>query len=274
MDDLYFYGLSKHGKKTSHNEDYFVLPDTNENSLIHNDLINEKGYLFVVCDGLGGANKGEFASQRTAEMIVQEYYESNFSGKDLDEKMIDIIEKVNTKVFNISLSDSEFANMGTTAASMLIYNNTAYMHNVGDSRIYLFINEEKLEQVTEDDSEVWMLYKQGLIKKDDIINNARKHILTAAMAAQPVVNVHSYIFELPKKFMFLLCSDGLTDVVKDSDLKEILISSDNLKDCAEKLYKKADENGTRDDVTIVLVSNYMQKDKLNNKEVSESNFLV
>ena len=147
--------------------------------------------------------------------------------------------------------------MGTTLVSLLIKNEIAYVNHVGDSRRYLFdFGDNKFAQITEDHSEVWELYKNGHIEKDDIINNPRKNIITQALGSAQNIKINHYTMNLSKKCLFLLCSDGLTDVVIDNTIRNIIVNGSNLKRIAKSLYSLSQENKSKDDVTIILVSNF------------------
>jgi hypothetical protein len=115
--------------------------------------------------------------------------------------------------------------------------------------------QNELQQITKDDSEVWELYEKGYIKKDEIIKNPRKHLLSQALGVEKNVKVHTYKVDLPDKYMFLLCSDGLTDVATDKMLLENILQANSLKESAEKLYDISQANKSKDDVTILLITN-------------------
>ena len=218
------------------------------------DTVN-KGYLYVVCDGMGGANAGEVASELASHWLIKHYYES--SGiKDLEKWFKEDIENINHDLYNLSKEHDEYGGMGTTIVTLMIKEDQAYITNVGDSRLYLLdLDNTSFKQITEDHSEVWELYKQGHISKDDIVHNNRKHILTQALGTEKNISINTYQVKLPKNYMFLLCSDGLTDVATDKMILRTISQSSNIEDCAKTLYDLSQKHNSKDDVTIMLVSN-------------------
>ena len=238
-----FASISKQGIKKPVNQDCFAVPLGEYNT-------QEKGFLFVVCDGVGGYPGGEIASKLFCKIFMNDFY--------LEEKIDNIsiwleqeIQLINKEIVTQGIKLAK-ANMSTTMASLLLHENTAYLNNVGDSRIYIF-TDDKLEQLTEDHSVVWKYYKQGLITKDEIIQNPKKHLITEALGLNIKPKINSYSFPLPEKFLFLLCTDGLTDVCKDSEIENVLKSNKDLDSTLEDLYFLSQKNGSRDDVTIIGV---------------------
>ncbi|MEA1986922.1 MAG: Stp1/IreP family PP2C-type Ser/Thr phosphatase [Candidatus Marinimicrobia bacterium] len=246
-----FYVLSKKGKKSPKNEDNYATPDS-----IDKLKLDKNGFLYLVCDGMGGHNAGEVASEFCAKGMLDKYY--NYSGSgDVQKILKNIIEDVNSELYNYSKKDEERFGMGTTLVNLLIKDKFAYINNVGDSRLYLFdFDKDKFQQITEDHSEVWKLYEQKIISKEDIITHPRKNIITQAMGIDEEIKINEYKIALPKKFLFLLCSDGLTDVMTDNSILKIIKKSKNLENCANSLYELSQKNNSRDDVTILLVSNF------------------
>lgn len=251
----YSYALSKQGKKSPENEDNFVLPEPDKKFDLEEINISKKGSLFVVCDGMGGQNAGEVASELCANWLKKDYYESSIID-DIPNWFNNEIEYLNTKLYNLSKEHKEYSGMGTTLVSLLIKNEMAYINNVGDSRLYLFnFDDKQFKQITEDHSEVWELYKNGHIEKNEIINNPRKNIITQALGSTKNVQLNNYNIKLPNKYLFLLCSDGLTDVMIDDKIRNTIEKGSNLKSIAKSLFNLSQENKSKDDVTIVLVSN-------------------
>ena len=252
----YFYALSEKGKKSPENEDNYTLPESNQKFNLKKVGLKTKGSLFVVCDGMGGYQAGEVASELCSNWLEKDYYE-NAIIDNIPNWLNNEIKYLNKKLYKLSNEHKEYFGMGTTLVSLLIKNEMAYINNVGDSRLYLLnFDNNKFEQITEDHSEVWELYKLGAITKNDIISHPRKNIITQAMGIDQNVEQNSYRIKLPKKYLFLLCSDGLTDVMTDDAILEIIKQSKNLKECSESLYELSQKNYSRDDVSIVLVSNY------------------
>lgn len=256
---IFYSSLSKNGSKSPKNEDNYVLPESNSKFNIKTPNTKAKGHLFVLCDGMGGANAGEVASELASSWLMKEFYQADVID-NYEAWFRKNIKQINSKLLKLSRENEEYSGMGTTLVSLLIKDNKAYIANVGDSRLYLFdLHNNKFKQITDDHSEVWELYKQGHIKKDEIINNRRKHILTQALGTEEEVSVNTYHLELPSKYMFLLCSDGLTDVAIDKIILDTIEQSASLDDTTKKLYELSQKNKSKDDVTITVVTNLNKK---------------
>ncbi len=235
---------SFHGTKTLKNQDSFGIPQKKHNT-------QSKGWLFVVCDGLGGYYGSEIASQMCCQILLDDDYNS----EDITNFPLWFQDKF-AQINNAVITQAEKLNynqMSTTAVCLLIKDDKAYITNCGDSRLYLF-TDGKLTQVTEDHSVVWEYYKQGYITKDEIILSSRKNLITEAIGLGLEPKVDSYTIDLPDKFTFLLCSDGLTDVATDSEIKSVLHQQLKSKQCVKALYNLSQTHFSRDDVTVVMVS--------------------
>ena len=242
--NILFSAKSVHGTKTTKNQDSFSIP------LKKYDTQN-KGWLFVVCDGLGGYYGSEIASRMCCQMLLDEYY----SSEDITDFPLWFQEKF-TQINNAVINKAEELNynrMSTTAVCLLVKDDKAYITNCGDSRLYLFA-DGKHSQITEDHSVVWEYYKQGYITKDEIILSNVKNLITEAIGLGPEPKVDSYTIDLPNKFAFLLCSDGLTDVATDTEIENVLHKYTDPKQCVKALYNLSQTHFSRDDVTVVVVS--------------------
>ena len=237
-----FASISKQGIKAPVNQDCFAVP-------LSEHATKKKGFLFVVCDGVGGYRGAEIASKLCCKILMNDFYsEENIN--NISDWLEHEIKTINNEIIaqGIKLGNKS---MSTTMVSLLLKENTAYLNNVGDSRIYIYTND-KLSQLTEDHSVVWKYYKQGLITKDEIIQSKKKHLITEALGLNTQPKINSYQIKLPEKFLFLLCTDGLTDVCKDSDIENVLKKNNDLDSTLEELYYLSQKNGSRDDVTMVL----------------------
>ena len=235
---------SVHGSKTKKNQDSFAIPQEKHDT-------QSKGWLFVVCDGVGGYYGSEIASRMCCQMLLNDYY----SSQDIPDLTIWFQDKL-TEINDAVITKAEKLNykqMSTTAVCMLVKDYKAYITNCGDSRLYLFA-DGKLSQVTEDHSVVWEYYKQGYITKDEIILSSVKNLITEAIGLGPSPKIDCYTIDLHDKFTFLLCSDGLTDVATDSEIESVLHQQPKPEQCVKALYNLSQAHLTRDDVTVVVVS--------------------
>ncbi len=236
--------VCRQGVGRSINQDSYFVPDSTCNT-------TAKGWLFAVADGLGGHFFGDIASQKCCEILGRDYYAvSNI--ESIPHWFNDEIIKINNEILRLS-KEEEKGQIATTLASLLIKDDLVYLNNVGDSRIYRFANQQ-LIQITEDHSVVWEYYIRHLITKEEMIECKNKHLITEAIGLNRYPRINSYILALPTEYFFMLCSDGLTDVVTDGQI-ELLIRkyADDLDKCSEMLYKLALKNGAQDDVTIILI---------------------
>ena len=270
-----FHAKTDVGKKNETNEDYFILPSSKKKKGLRK-IDYRLGHLFLLCDGMGGVNAGEVASNLTANWIFKDYYRLESKGYSLQRlikkikqifrndtqqdnisqiasRMKKIIEEVNTRIYALSQKHEEYTNMGTTLVSSLIIKNRIIIHSVGDSRSYRF-RKGNLIQLTEDQSEVWELYKIGAITKDEIRSHPRNNIITSAIGTEPGVKINEYIYEANKNDIYLMCSDGLSDMISDEKIKKILNASISLEKKSEDLIHAANEAGGKDNITVISIS--------------------
>ncbi|MCD4819707.1 MAG: SpoIIE family protein phosphatase [Candidatus Cloacimonetes bacterium] len=251
---LRFFHLTKCGKKTDVNEDSIAIPTWDPEQIEKCNIIENKGFLFVLCDGMGGHLAGNIASHYCSNWMLTDFYNEE-KIRDHKKWLSSKIIEINNRIYQLSLEKEEYRGMGTTMVSLLIKNKTAYINNVGDSRLYLYTNKE-LMQITEDHSLVWEYYKQKKIKKEEMLTSKLKHIITEAVGLKNEPKINEYKIKVPSKFCFLMCSDGITDFVLDKDIKRILKKNNDLQSTAEELCKLAEKNKSRDDITIILIRNY------------------
>ena len=238
------------GKKCDHNEDFYILPEPNEKYDIM-AIDRKRGKLFILCDGIGGSRAGEVASELAASWTFREFY-----GNSTQQDLAGIIVDVNRRLFDLSSKWEQYRGMGTTMVTALFRKGTLNICSVGDSRAYRF-RERELYQITEDQSEVWNLYKIGEITKDEIRSHPRNTIVTEALGTKKdltVDTINKYKENINKGDLFLLSSDGLTDMVCESDIKRILEGNLSLGNKAKALVDMANNNGGKDNITVILIN--------------------
>jgi protein phosphatase len=252
--DIRFHYISKKGKKTTVNEDTIATPTFHYDQPDKMEKLNQNGYFFIICDGVGGHKAGNIASYYCATWFLYDFYEMQNIEKPQVWLMNKII-NINDRIFALSKENNEYSGMGTTLVSLLLKKHTAYLHNVGDSRAYLFQNNT-ITQITEDHSVVWEDYKQKKITKEDILHSNVKHIITEAIGLKKQPKVNEYCLELSGEFAFLLCSDGLTDFVQDSELEDIFRATRSFEERVLNIYDLSQKKFSNDDVSIIIVQNY------------------
>jgi PPM family protein phosphatase len=233
------YGAqSDQGRVRTSNEDYFVA--------------NPESKIFLVADGMGGHAAGEIASRMAAEKVV-EVLSRGGPESSMEDLLQLAVNESNTDVHEDQKTHSEHRGMGSTLTVLTFADGNYCIAQVGDSRAYLLRNSI-LTQLTQDHSLVWPLYKSGVISKDDISRNPRKNLITRSIGTQPQVEADLQGGLAMEGDLFLLCSDGLTDVLLDSDISRILLNSHtNAQEYCDLLVAAANSGGGPDNITIVIV---------------------
>lgn len=220
--------------------------------------------LVVLADGMGGYNAGEVASGIATTLISTEiprlidehppYAVDEISGKTLAERMLsEQIAKANKSIYQAAESQPQYAGMGTTLVVALFYDNKMSVAHIGDSRLYRF-RDDKFEQVTRDHSLLQEQIDGGMITKEQARLSANKNLVTRALGIDPTVEPEIHEYETRVGDVYLLCSDGLCDMVSDEDICLALQTlGANLMLCAQQLVQMANDNGGRDNVSVILV---------------------
>ncbi len=235
---MYSYSKTTTGLKSNVNEDSFY------------SSTDKSEQVYLLCDGMGGHPAGDIASRLCIKYFLEEYSSM--------QSLLTTTKNVNRRLREYASAYPDCHRMGTTLIGLFLKKDIAEIVSVGDSRIYLFTAKD-FEQLTEDQSPVWELFAQGMIEKDDIITHPRKNIIKEAIGLHDEPAVNLYRVQYPSEhWIFLLCSDGLTDVTTDSEIHNVLKQAKSLKEGVEGLSRVAIQNKSRDDITITLVSNYLE----------------
>jgi protein phosphatase len=238
-----YAGKSDVGKVRQGNEDSFFA--------------NEDLGVFIVADGMGGHVAGEVASQIVAETVgpgVSEAVEKGLRGAELESRMLDLIEESNKAILERADNEPEKRGMGTTLTLLALVPEGEYvMHQVGDSRGYLLRNGT-LSQVTRDHTVVQQQVDRGALTPEQARDHPLSHILTRALGTEPDVDADTYGDKTEGGDLFMLCSDGLSGMVTDGELEEILSKScDDLQEIADSLIDAANASGGLDNITAIVV---------------------
>ena len=234
------YSVTDVGQKRQVNQDYVYASE---------EPVGNLPNLFVVADGMGGHNAGDFASSFAVQTLVHTIQE------DENQNPIKIIrhavEEANRKVLEESKLHAEMSGMGTTMVLVTIIDDYAYVANVGDSRLYLI--EDQILQITKDHSLVQEMVRRGLITKEEAREHPDKNIITRVLGIGPEVEVDFFDIHLKENSVLLLCSDGLSNMVSDEDIWRIVNTSREMKEAGMRLVSLANENGGKDNIAVVLV---------------------
>ena len=205
--------------------------------------------LFVVADGMGGHQAGDYASRYIVENLVT--YLQYTENPQIVPLLREGILKVNTQLYQESKEKPELSGMGTTLVAAVADENTLYVANVGDSRLYLV--RDRIRQVTKDHSYVEELVSLGRLERGSKDYKDKKNIITRAVGTEDKLLVDFFEVGLEPGDFILMCSDGLSNMLEDVEMEEIVGSDLELEEKAEKLITVANDNGGKDNIAVVLV---------------------
>lgn len=243
-------GVSDIGEVRQNNEDVF-------------ELLPEE-CCYIIADGMGGHQAGEIAAKETTKILAQmiklangnHVFESKPT-KEIREWFREAIIEINRRIFVMGNSSESLYGMGTTLCSLYFNGECVIQAHVGDSRIYRLRNNQ-LKQLTKDHSLLRELIDLGQIDEEQTEYFMYKNILTKAIGTEPTVRPSVHVGDVHLHDLFLLCTDGLTDLLTKEEIQNTLLEhSTSLITCAQKLVDKAKANGGHDNITVVLV--YIQK---------------
>ena len=206
--------------------------------------------LFLVADGMGGHKAGDTASRVCVEAVKQQVIDSKCVTP------VGVLEEAvaaaNDTIYEMASSNSELEGMGTTLVGVTVFEDTAFVVNVGDSRLYQM--KDSLNQITVDHSLVDEMVQSGEIQKDEMRTHPNKNIITRALGTDTKVKADCFELEVSAGDVFLLCSDGLTNMVEDKDIEQVLRDNrDDLEKAGRILLQKANDAGGKDNISVVLV---------------------
>lgn len=245
--------LTDVGRVRDHNED-FTESDTRRG-------------IVVLADGMGGLNAGEVASSMSVSVIMEELrgFVDGVSTLQLDDvtsggplglesKVVQTtVEKANSAVFHVSQTQPQCRGMGTTIVMSLFYNNRLTVAHIGDSRMYC-LRDRHLKQITKDHSFVQELVDQGLYTAEEARNSSQKNVVTRALGVAPTVEVELNEYDTVVGDVYLLCSDGLTDLVINENIERIMLAcAPDLEEMAKQLVDIANSSGGKDNISVILI---------------------
>ena len=238
-----FAAMTDIGRQRKNNEDsYFVY----KNKSLSGGM---------VADGMGGENAGEVASKMASD-IIKQYIICNYS-PDMDYMAIaELIRTAfftaNREIYKKAQTDG-FSGMGTTATLALVYEGKLIISHIGDSRCYLY-SDGKMKQITNDHSYVGELVRRGQISKRDALNHPNRNLITRALGTDVILKVDMNIVSYSGETV-LLCSDGLTNMLSDEQMAEIMKNSDSYETAIENMIQLANKKGGRDNITVIIFGN-------------------
>lgn len=240
---LEFFGATDTGRARSNNEDSVA--------------IEESASLAVLADGMGGYNAGEVASGMAANFIKTELgrwlIEASGHATDADvRRAMDIcVDNANRAIFNAANSNPQYAGMGTTLVVAVFRGQRLLLGHVGDSRAYRLRNGH-LQQVTRDHSLLQEQIDAGLISQEQAAFSSNKNLVTRAVGVEDTVLLEMHLHDVQPGDIYLMCSDGLSDMLDDSAIEQLLMSAQTLEEVATGLIAAANDAGGKDNIAVVL----------------------
>ncbi len=211
---------------------------------------------FIVADGMGGHNSGEVASKAAVDFIsgaVSGSPERFGPESDIGEEIKRLMEQTNGSVYEKSLEMAENNGMGTTMTIAVAVDGVMYIGHIGDSRLYL-INNGSIKQLTTDHSYIEEMIRNGSMTREEAKSHPRKHVITRALGCTAEVEADIYSRRMEAGDTYLICSDGLTNMVSEDEILEL--AGGNAPDAAcEALVKRANDNGGEDNITVIIINN-------------------
>lgn len=235
------FSMTDIGRRRKLNQDYVY---TSEKPI--GNLPN----VFIVADGMGGHNAGDYASKVTVETIVSEIA---VCGEENPVRILDrAIEAANRAIYRKSCESWELEGMGTTVVAATFLGSSMQVANVGDSRLYV-INNREIRQITRDHSLVEEMVRIGGIARTEARSHPDKNIITRAVGVKDTVEPDYFTVELSEGDVVLMCSDGLTNMLEDEEIRMILSGARDIVEKAQALVGAANENGGKDNITVILI---------------------
>jgi PPM family protein phosphatase len=225
-------GFTDPGRKRRRNEDSFVIDPP----------------LFAVADGMGGAQAGEVAS-RLAAAAFREFHDVD--DLDPEERLAAIIQEANRRIYERAAGDAQVSGMGTTITAALVGGDALVIGHVGDSRAYR-LRSGTFEQLTDDHSLVADLVRSGRLTPEEADAHPQRSVITRALGTDREVDVDTFVVPVEAGDLFLLCSDGLTTMIEDDQIRDLLSATRDLEQAGKGLVKAANKAGGEDNITVVL----------------------
>lgn len=240
------FSMTNIGRKRSVNQDYVYSSE---------EPVGKLPNLFVVADGMGGHNAGDYASRVAVETIV-EWIADSPEGNPL-RVFEEAIRAANARVRDLAYQSPELEGMGTTVVAASCGNGQLSVANVGDSRLYV-VNRSGIRQITKDHSWVEEMVRRGGIGREEARNHPDKNIITRAVGAEDTVRADFFTVRLEEGDEILMCTDGLTNMLDDEEIRMILDGARDIVEKVQALVQAANEKGGRDNISVILMDSLEQ----------------
>ena len=259
---VHVFGRTDVGRTREHNEDAFVVADlTRGNATLQPEVrtheVGDRGSLFMVADGMGGAAAGEIASAMAIEVVLRELSESLSSADAPDKEgyassLKRATAAANAQIHAFALDHPEYRGMGTTATVAAVLGDTLFLAQVGDSRAYL-VRDGVARQITKDQSLMQKLIEAGEITEEEAEHSERRNIILQALGPESQVRVDLTHQQVRRGDVLVLCSDGLSGQVRIDEIGRVATEEPDLMTVCKTLIDRANENGGPDNITVIAV---------------------
>lgn len=243
------FSVTDIGKKRSMNQDY---------AYASTEPLGKLPNIFLVADGMGGHRAGGYASHCAADTIVEEI--QKMQDGEPAEIMVEAIRKANTILKKEADEDEKLSGMGTTIVAATCNGEQLTVANVGDSRLYV-VNEAEIRQITQDHSLVEEMVRCGGISREEAKHHPDKNIITRAVGTEDSLEVDCFFVSLHTDDRVLLCSDGLTNMLEDTEIQKIMTGEGTIEEKAGKLVEAANDNGGRDNIAVIILEPFSEEVK-------------
>lgn len=242
------FSMTDKGKTRKMNQDYVFTSQ---------EPVGNLPNLFIVADGMGGHNAGDYASRYAVEMMVDEI--SKCKEKEPAAVLLSAVKRANRELVKKASQEAGLLGMGTTAVVATLDKSRLWVANVGDSRLYILNREAK--QITRDHSLVEEMVRRGELGKKEARSHPDRHIITRALGAGADVEADIFEVDIKKGDQILMCSDGLTNMVEDDDIFAIVKKKSETSQKVEKLVEEANQNGGRDNISVIVIEPFSDEVK-------------
>src|SRR4051812_23591710 len=258
---VHVFGRTDVGRTREHNEDAYVVADlsTNDASLqpsVRKHRVGQRGTLFMVADGMGGAAAGEIASQMATEIVLKELRENWMplqqpSPEAFARCLKRAAQMANQQIHSYATTHAEYRGMGTTATIVGVLGDTLYLAQVGDSRAYL-VRDGEFRQITKDQSLMQKLIEAGELTEEEAAQSERRNIILQALGPEPMIKVDLTHQVVRRGDTLVLCSDGLSGQVTKDEIGVMVTEATDLADACKRLIDRANESGGPDNITVIV----------------------
>ncbi|MBO5999266.1 MAG: Stp1/IreP family PP2C-type Ser/Thr phosphatase [Lachnospiraceae bacterium] len=228
------------GRRRKSNQDYLYTSD---------EQIGRLPNLYVVADGMGGHNAGDFASRFTVDQMKELIRKSE--QESIPSVFDEALHIINLKLRRIAAQDERYYGMGTTLVGATVVDDTLYVANIGDSRLYVL--KDSLTQITIDHSLVEEMVLSGTLDQKKARTHPDRNIITRAIGAEDWLEVDYFSEKIEQGELVLMCSDGLTNMLEDSEIESVLRDGSTLSEKCDRLVDWANERGGRDNISVVII---------------------